>query len=314
MNPTFASLSLAHLHALDTLLQLKNLSHAAQRLGSSQSVLSRQLAHMRQAFGDPLLVRQGRGYVLSEQAQALVGPLRQVLEDLEALRQPGTFSPQRCERRFCLAASDYIAEHMLPLLVSRLAELAPGVSLEYRSWSPDQFERLASGEIDLATTLFDHAPANLHGRMLGEDRAVCLMHRDHPLAQCAELSQDDYRAWGHVRISGGGDKDSFIDQHLRAQGLSRRITLQVPFFAAAVQVVCASQALVTVPEHIARQLSRLHPVVWRPLGFVERTQRYWVVWHQRLQASAEHRWFRALVFELWQQSQFGVTGNYVDSP
>ena len=67
-------------------------------------------------------------------------------------------------------------------------------------------------------------------------------------------------------------------------------------------------------EHIARQLSRLHPVVWRPLAFVQHTQRYWVVWHQRLHASAEHRWFRALVFELWQQSQFGVTGNYVDSP
>jgi len=314
LNPTFASLSLAHLRTLDTLLQLKNLSHAAERLGSSQSVLSRQLAHMREAFDDPLLVRQGRGYVLSERAQALVLPLRQVLGELDALRQPEAFSPQRCERRFCLAASDYIAEHMLPLLVSRLAEQAPGVSIDYRSWSPDQFERLASGEIDLATTLFDSAPANLHGRMLGEDRAVCLMHREHPLARHAELSQDDYLAWGHVRICGGGDKDSFIDRHLRGQGLARRITLQVPFFSAAVQVVCASQTLVTVPEHIARQLSRLHPVVWRPLAFVEHTQRYWVVWHQRLQASAEHRWFRAQVFELWQQSQFGVTGSYVDSP
>lgn len=314
MNPTFASLSLAHLHALDTLLQMKNLSHAAERLGSSQSVLSRQLAHMRQAFDDPLLVRQGRGYVLSEQALALVAPLRQVLGELEALRQPQAFNPQRCERRFSLAASDYIGEHMLPLLVNRLAELAPGVSIDYRAWSPGQFECLASGEIDLATTLFDNAPANLHGRMLGEDRAVCLMHRDHPLSEHAALSQDDYRAWGHVRICGGGDKDSFIDQHLRAQGLSRRITLQVPFFSAAVQVVCTSQALVTVPEHIACQLSRLHPLVWRPLAFVQHTQRYWVVWHQRLHASAEHRWFRALVFDLWQQSQFGVTGNYVDSP
>ena len=68
-------------------------SHAAERLGSSQSVLSRQLAHMRLAFDDPLLVRQGRGYVLSEQAQALVVPLRQVLGELEALRQPQAFSP-----------------------------------------------------------------------------------------------------------------------------------------------------------------------------------------------------------------------------
>ena len=85
MHPTFASLSLAHLRTLDCLLQLKNLSHAAERLGTSQSALSRQLAHLRDAFDDPLLVRQGRGYVLSEHAESLVEPLRQVLEELAAI-------------------------------------------------------------------------------------------------------------------------------------------------------------------------------------------------------------------------------------
>jgi DNA-binding transcriptional LysR family regulator len=314
MNPTFASLSLAHLRTLDHLLQLKNLSHAAERLGVSQPALSRQLALLREAFGDPLLVRQGRGYVLSEHAETLVEPLRQVLEELQALRQPAVFDPARCERRFCLAASDYVAEHMLPLLVAALEQEAPGVSLEYRTWQAGQYALLASGEIDLATTLFDESPPNLHGRLLGEDRAVCLMRRDHPLTAQVSLSQADYLAHKHVRISGGGDKDSFIDRHLRAQGLQRRVSLEVPFFCATVKVVAGSQAVATVPEHIARQLSRLHGLAWRPLGFIDHSQRYWVVWHQRLQASAEHRWLRNRVFELWRQSQFGVQGGHARLP
>ena len=314
MNPTFASLSLTHLRTLDHLLQLKNLSHAAERLGVSQPALSRQLALLREAFGDPLLVRQGRGYVLSEHAETLVEPLRQVLEELQALRQPAVFDPARCERRFCLAASDYVAEHMLPLLVAALEQEAPGVSLEYRTWQAGQYALLASGEIDLATTLFDESPPNLHGRLLGEDRAVCLMRRDHPLTAQATLSQADYLAHKHVRISGGGDKDSFIDRHLRAQGLQRRVSLEVPFFCATVKVVAGSQAVATVPEHIARQLSRLHGLAWRPLGFIDHSQRYWVVWHQRMQASAEHRWLRNRVFELWRQSQFGVQGGHARLP
>ena len=314
MNPTFATLSLAHLRTLDCLLQLKNLSHAAERVGVSQSALSRQLAHLREAFDDPLLVRQGRGYVLSEHAQTLIEPLRQVLEALHALRQPAVFDPARCERRFCLAASDYVAEHMLPLLVAALEQEAPGVSIDFRTWQAGQYALLASGEIDLATTLFDESPPNLHGRLLGEDRAVCLMRKDHPLAALEQLGQDDYLACKHVRVSGGGDKDSFIDRHLRSQGLQRRISLQVPFFSATVQVVGNSQALATVPEHIARQLCRLHGLAWRPLAFVEHTQRYWVVWHQRLQASAEHRWLRNRVFELWRQSQFGVQGGAAGLP
>lgn len=314
MNPTFATLSLAHLRTLDCLLQLKNLSHAAERVGVSQSALSRQLAHLREAFDDPLLVRQGRGYVLSEHAQTLIEPLRQVLEALHALRQPAVFDPARCERRFCLAASDYVAEHMLPLLVAALEQDAPGVSIDFRTWQAGQYALLASGEIDLATTLFDESPPNLHGRLLGEDRAVCLMRKDHPLAALEQLGQDDYLACKHVRVSGGGDKDSFIDRHLRSQGLQRRISLQVPFFSATVQVLGNSQALATVPEHIARQLCRLHGLAWRPLAFVEHTQRYWVVWHQRLQASAEHRWLRNRVFELWRQSQFGVQGGAAGLP
>ena len=314
MNPTFAALSLAHLRTLDCLLQLKNLSHTAERLGVSQPALSRQLAHLREAFDDPLLVRQGRGYVLSEHAEALVEPLRQVLEELKALRQPATFDPARCERRFCLAASDYVAEHMLPLLMTALEQEAPGVAIDYRTWQAGQYGLLASGEIDLATTLFDESPANLHGRLLGEDRAVCLMRREHPLTASEALSQEDYLAFKHVRISGGGDKDSFIDRHLRAQGLQRRVSLEVPFFSAAVQVIGNSQAVATVPEHIARQLCRLHDLAWRPLAFVEHTQRYWVVWHQRLQGSAEHRWLRNRVFELWRQSQFGVQGGHADLP
>ncbi|WP_145182930.1 MULTISPECIES: LysR family transcriptional regulator [unclassified Pseudomonas] len=314
MNPAFASLSLAHLRTLDVLLQLKNLSHAAVRLDVGQSALSRQLAHLRQAFDDPLLVRQGRGYVLSEYAQALVEPLRQVLEELQALRQPAAFDPARCERRFCLAASDYVAEHMLPLLVTALEREAPGVSIDYRSWQAGQYALLASGEIDLATTLFEESPANLHGRLLGEDRAVCLMRHDHPLTPLAALTQADYLGCKHVRISGGGDKDSFIDRHLRAQGLQRRVCLEVPFFSATVQVLGRSQAIATVPEHIARQLCRLHGLAWRPLAFIEHTQRYWVVWHQRLHASAEHRWLRERVYALWRQSQFGVHGGVADLP
>ncbi|MEK2607871.1 LysR family transcriptional regulator [Pseudomonas shirazensis] len=314
MHPVFASLSLSHLRTLDCLLELKNLSHAGARLGVSQSALSRQLASLREAFDDPLLVRQGRGYVLSEHAEALVEPLRQVLEALQALREPAAFDPARCERRFCLAASDYVAEHMLPLLVAALEVEAPGVSLDFRTWQAGQYAQLASGEIDLATTLFDESPANLHGRLLGEDRAVCLMRADHPLTARELLSQDDYLAFKHVRISGGGDKDSFIDRHLRAQGLQRRISLELPFFSATVQVVGNSQALVTVPEHIARQLARLHGLAWRPLAFVEHSQRYWVVWHQRLQASAEHRWLRNRVYEVWRQSQFGVYGGHAPLP
>lgn len=305
MSTPFASLSLAQLRTLDVLLELRNLSHAALRLDSSQSVLSRQLVHLREAFADPLLVRQGREFVLTERAEALVAPLKQVIVDLEALSGPEHFRPEECSRTFSLAASDYIAEHMLPLLMKRLDEVAPKVAVEYFTWQPRRFDLLAGGGLDLATTMLDDAPAELHGRVLGEDRPVCVMRRSHPLSG-KTLEEGDYLAWKHVRISGGGDKDSFIDRHLQQHGHSRDVRLQVPFYAAAMRVVSDSDMLVTLPEHIAVRLSGLYAVEWSPLPFIEHQHRYWVIWHQRTQHAPAHRWFRNLVYELWQESNFGI--------
>jgi DNA-binding transcriptional LysR family regulator len=312
VSPQFSSLSLSLLCTLDTLLELRNLSHAALRLDSSQSVLSRHLAHLREAFGDPLLVRQGREFVLTARAEALVIPLKQVIADLDALSDPEQFYPERCTRTFKLAASDYIAEHMLPILIKRLQQVAPHVSIEYLTWQPTRFDLLASGELDLVTTMLDDAPAELHGRVLGEDRPVCVMRGGHPL--CGKpLSEDDYLACPHVRISGGGDKDSFVDKYLKQTGRSRDIRLEVPFYAAAMQVVSDSSMLVTLPEHIAVKLASLYPVTWSPLPFIEHTHRYWVLWHRRTHNAPAHQWFRSLVYELWQESQFGIHHYAVDA-
>ncbi|MFQ6556863.1 LysR family transcriptional regulator [Pseudomonas sp. Lb2C1-1] len=305
MNSSFASLSLAQLRTLDVMLELRNLSHAALRLNTSQSVLSRQLVQLRDAFGDPLLVRQGREFLLTEQAKALFVPLKQVIVDLEALRSPDQFRPENCSRTFSLASSDYVAEHMLPLLMERLDEIAPKVAVEYVTWQPRRFDLLAGGGLDLATTMLDDAPPELHGRVLGEDRPVCVMRNAHPLVG-KPLETVDYLAWKHVRISGGGDKDSFIDQYLQQGGLSRNVRLQVPFYAAAMRVVSDSDMLVTLPEHIAVQLANLYPVTWSPLPFIEHRHRYWVIWHQRTQHAPAHRWFRNLVYELLQESNFAI--------
>ncbi|SCK25490.1 LysR family transcriptional regulator [Vogesella sp. LIG4] len=304
-----SNLSFALLHTLDVLLETRNLSHAALRLNSSQPVLSRQLAQLRQDFDDPLLVRHGREYVLTPRAEALIGPLKHLLAEMEALLSPASFSPERCDRRFELAASDYIADHMLPLLMQRLASSAPHASIRYHTWQARQFDLLASGGLDLITTMLDDVPDELHGKLLGEDRPVCVMQAQHPLSACRSLSEADYLAWPHVRISGGGDKDSFIDHYLSQRRQRRTLQLEVPFYTAALRVVSDSRLLVTLPEHIAASLAQVYPITWRPLGFITHTHRYWVLWHTRTHHDPAHQWFRNQVHELWQDSRFGVS-NY----
>jgi len=306
MRTQFAALSINMLQVLHAVLTTRNLSHAAEKLNSSQPQVSRQLAQLREAFGDPLLVRHGREYFLSPRGQEIILPLGKLISELKELSQNPQFDPLKCNRCFRFASSDYVAEHMLPQLVGYLQTVAPKVSVEYFIWKPNDYPLLANAELDLATTMIKEAPSGLRGRILGEDVPVCVMSASHALAGKV-LEAKDYASWRHVRVSGGGDKDSCIARELKEYGIYRQVTLTVPFFSAAMEVVSNSDLLVTIPKHIAIIMAEKYNVVWYPIDFVKENHYYWMVWHERTHMAPEHKWFRNVVREIVAGSHFGIT-------
>lgn len=308
MSSSFSSLSIHLLRVLHTVLQTRNISHAAIKLNASQSLISRQMRQLREAFGDPLLVRNGREYVYTPRAQSLIEPLSKLIADLDALIAPARFDPLECRQRFRIASSDYVAEYILPALMEHLATVAPHVAIDYLAWRPNDYKQLANGEVDLVTTMLDVEPAEVHGRTLGNDRPVCMMANDHPLAGVT-LTAQLYANADHIRITAGGDKDSFVDRELKTLGLQRNILLNVPFFSAAMEVATCRPALLTIPEHIAVNMSRLYPMNWQPLDFISHRHHYWTIWHERTHNAVEHKWFRETVHEIWKLSRYGISGD-----
>lgn len=303
MNSLFSSMTISQLKTLMVILRYRNLTHAASILGKSQSVLSKQLAQFREALDDPLLIRQGKQFLLTERATSLLAPLNNILLDLDNLSQAPVFDPSSCHRRFCLSASDYVAEHILPTLMQDLAQVAPNVCIDYVTWQPNRYDWLANGKVDLATTLIEDASPEFHGRVIGDDVPVCCIHRDHPLVCQDSISFENYLNWPHVKISGGGDKDKFIDDYLKEHNASRKVRLSVPFFSVALDVVAQSDSLLTIPKHLLERSTNNRPITWRPLEFITYSFRYWVLWHRRTHDSPEQQWFRQFVYQHCQASQ-----------
>src|ERR1041385_3360878 len=75
--------NLTLLPALDGLLSQRSVTAAARRVRVTPSAMSHSLSELRHHLGDPLLVRSGRGMVLTPRAEALVGPLHVLLKDVE---------------------------------------------------------------------------------------------------------------------------------------------------------------------------------------------------------------------------------------
>ncbi|EYD75591.1 Transcriptional regulator, LysR family [Rubellimicrobium mesophilum DSM 19309] len=76
---------------LDALLSEGSVAGAARRLRLSPSAMSRALARLREATGDPLLVRAGRGLVPTPRAVELRDRVGILVEEAE-----GRFAPSNC--------------------------------------------------------------------------------------------------------------------------------------------------------------------------------------------------------------------------
>src|SRR5271167_1840915 len=93
--------------ALDALLAEGSVTGAARRLGLSSSAMSRTLARLRSATGDPLLVRAGRGLVPTPRAAELREQVHELTRDAQTVLNPQTshLDVTSLERTFTIRAN-----------------------------------------------------------------------------------------------------------------------------------------------------------------------------------------------------------------
>lgn len=301
-----SNINLNLLRSLHVLLDECHVSRAAERLHITQSAMSRQLAQLRELCGDPLLVRDGNRLVPTARALTLQSKLLGLLDEFEHLFSAPSFVPEQWQGEFVFASSDYVAQYIFPAAAQALMQQAPRLNLSYRLWQPSYLTALLDSGIHLASTMLPQAPRDLSSVHIGQDSSVCLMRADHPLAQQSSLSLDAFLAYSHIKVTGGGDKDSATDRALGEKGLARRIALQVPFFTAAVNCLLQSDHLMVVPKHIAVNLAKNHPLVDLPLPLSTEAHQYWLMWHPKYDSDLAHRWAREVVLAIMLSCQYSI--------
>lgn len=294
------------LRSLKVLLEERHVSHAADKLNLTQSAVSRQLSQLRQVFADPLLIREGNTLIPTAKALQLETKLAHWFLELDDLLVEEVFEPAKWHGEFVLSSSDYVAQYILPDIVEALAIQAPNVSLQYRLWQPDLLPQLASSDIQLASSMSPTQPEGVSSVQIGEDVPVCVMSNTHPLATQDSLNIIDLLAYAHIKVIGGGDKDSYVDEALAKLEKPRRFALKVPFFYAAAQSLCQSQHLLVIPEHIARNLKNHFSLIYKPLPITTPRHKYWLIWHAKYDNDPSHLWMRSLVLQVMSKAAYSI--------
>ncbi|MFN3015798.1 LysR family transcriptional regulator [Vibrio coralliilyticus] len=288
------------LRPLLVLLQTRSLTEAALQLNVTQSAMSRTLSQIRTAFDDPILIREGKQFVVSARGQQLLAQLPELIGSLDELYAVEAFLPHACQREFRLAYTAFLSESSVPLVSSELLRLAPNAGVNGELWQDQHVSVLGDSPIDVLATTLDYFPENIYGKKLLEDEYVVLMSGNHSLAD-ASLEMDDYFSASHVMVHGMREMRQYVGEKFEQRKVHRKVIARVPSFTAAMELVSQSDALVTAPLHLAGYFSNRFDYVVKPLPFDLPKHSYYLLWHSRHQKDPAHRWFREQSFAALQR-------------
>ncbi|MEO3711509.1 LysR family transcriptional regulator [Roseateles flavus] len=298
---SFRNLDLNLLRVFDAVMAERNLTRAAERLAMTQPAVSHALKRLREALGEELFVRQAFGMKPTSRAEGLWPEVRQALDRLRAVLDPREYLPASEDATFQIAMADATAALVLPPLVADLeAQQARARVHVLPLTTRDPRSLLEQGEADFALGYFPQAVAALQGQghlaairqhRLYESQYVCVMRRDHPLAQ-APLDLETYCAAHHLLVSFSGRPHGFVDESLAALGRSRRIVLTVNQFFTAGRVVAQSDLLTVLPARFVSATGYKSELIERPLPFALAPVHVDMLWHMRNEDRPPQRWLR----------------------
>jgi len=286
----FKGLDLNLLVALEALLEEANVSRAAKRLHLSQPAASAALRRLRDWFGDPILVAEGKRLMLTAYALRLKPQLADLLAGIDAFAsQPALFDPATAHRRFRLSMSDFLTTIVLGPLSAAIASAAPGIELEILQPEDHSAELLDRGEIDLLVVPQEFVTPKNPSRLLFEEQHVIAGWADNP-AMHEPMTLAAFTAAGHVSVRLGQMRLTFAEAQLRALGIVRREEVIVPSFAMVPDLLVGTHRLAIVHERLARLAAQRSAIAIAPLPFPFQPMREMVQYHRARADDAGLRW------------------------
>lgn len=280
---------------LVALLEERQVSRAAARVGLSQPAMSRALQRLRRVLDDPLLVRDPGGFRLTARGEEIYEQLTTVVPLLQNLLAPNEFDPRQSNQPINLAGSDYAVQVFGPDICAAVRTQSPASPVRFHNLRFDGIiDQIRSGAVDIGL-YGGNLPTDLHTSVLFVEEFVCVMASDHPLADHTALSLTDFLRYPHVVIDTADGTQTSVDLPLRELDRPRKAAVTVPYHCAAPPLLPGSDLIATLP-------ARLHPawdgnVALRavPAPTEVATMPYQMIWNRAFDNDRRHNWVRGVV-------------------
>ncbi len=147
-----------------------SLSAAARALGMAQPTLGRQVTALEEELGVALFERVGRGLALTKAGTQLLAHVRAMGEAASAMSLSASGQANSVEGHVAITASEIYAQWLLPPILRRLRQDAPGITLEVVA--SNAIRDLKRREADIAIRNTRPDQPDLIGKLVAQDRGT----------------------------------------------------------------------------------------------------------------------------------------------
>ncbi|GHA16871.1 LysR family transcriptional regulator [Devosia pacifica] len=265
-----------------------SLSAAARALGMAQPTLGRQVDALEDELGVILFERVGRGLTLTPSGLELLDHVREMGAAAGRVSLAASGHAHAIEGSICITASEIYSAHLLPPIIAKLRQQAPGIEIEIVA--SNAAIDLRRREADIAIRNFRPTQPDLIARKIRDDTGTLyaahtyLERMGNPSTPEA-VSKADFIAFDNT--------DSYINA-LNGLGLSvtaRNMTVLTSSHAVHWQLTRAGVGIGTVPHSVGDA----EPLVRRVLpDMAPITFPIWLTTHRELNTSRRVR----MVFDM----------------
>ena len=280
-----------------TVLDENSVSKAAIKLNVSQSAISHTLDKLRDAFDDPLFVRDGRGIVPTEKGKLLEAPVIKILSELKSLTYRDEFDPFENDLEFTVAANDFIVMSIFPKLLKQLNNEGINLRLNFiPSGVPSANPlRARSSRCQLLITPAIPTGRGFIVKELLESEMVCFYDANH---RKPPKTKEDFIDSQYVDVKFSETESSMMILPSFDISTLNPPSITVPNFGALSSFIKNTNLITTQLSLMSNSL--MSGIEFSPLPFKTKPVKLYMVWHQHDQGDPGHAWLRKRIINTFE--------------
>ncbi|CAM4042796.1 LysR family transcriptional regulator [Roseateles saccharophilus] len=246
---TAPHVTLRQLRVLLAVAEHGGFGRAGDDIGLSQPAVSQAVRGLEAALGLRLLDRTTREVVLSAAGQALVGPLRRLLGELDGVLDEARGSGAAARGIVHVASAPTISGGLMPQVLAAARQRYPELQVRL-SDQPQQLavEAVREGAVDFAVLVGIEAPEpELEQQALFMEGFVLVCPAGHALAKRRQLALAELAGQPLVLLDHSSGSRPLIDRAFARAGVAPQVAIDVGHPATAFRMVQAGLGVSVLP-------------------------------------------------------------------